>query len=107
MPETAFPLRPTVTAAIEALFAPDKRETVIEMLTEECNAEKPHTTSPDLVERAQLAVLKISEGEVDKFLAAAELTQIDWRDALMAAGFGEDVEAHLKWADSKITRNGE
>jgi len=98
MPETDFPLSPIVTATIAALFAPEDCETVTEMLFEECNAEQLYTTSADSVERIQLAVLKISSGEVDKFLAAVELAQLDWRDALMAAGFGNDVEAHLKWA---------
>jgi hypothetical protein len=93
-------LRPTVTAAIAALFAPEERETVTKMLIEECNAKKLYTSSEDLVERVQLTVLKSRYGEVDNFLAAAELAQIDWRDALMAADFGNDLEAHLKWADN-------
>jgi len=84
-----------VTAAITVLFEIKDRETVTEMLTEECNAEGLHTTSVDGVEHTQLTVLNISNGEVDKFLAVAELAQVDWRDALMAAGFGEDVNAHL------------
>ena len=91
-------LRPTVTAIITTMFEAEDRETVTEMLTEECNAKPLHTTSADAVERIQLAVLKLSNGEIDKFLAAAELAQLDWRDVLMAAGFGEDVNAHLKWA---------
>ena len=98
MSETDSSLRPLVTAAITALFAPEDRETITEVLTEECNAERPYTSSEDLVERVQLAVLKISNGKVDKLLPAAELAQLDWRDALMAAGFGNDLEAHLKWA---------
>lgn len=49
------------------------------MLTEECN-----------------------DGEPDKFLAAVELAQLDWRDVLMAAGFGNDLEAHLRWADELV-----
>jgi hypothetical protein len=98
MSETDSSLRPLVTAAITALFAPGERETVTDMLIEECNAKRLYTSNDGLVERVQLAVLKISNGQVDKFLAAAELAQLDWRDALMAAGFGNDVEAHLKWA---------
>ena len=100
-------LRPTVTTAIAVLFEAKDRETITEMLTEECSAERLHTTSADAVEPIQLGVLKLSNGEVGKFLAAAKLTQIDWRDMLVAAGFGEDVKAHLKWADSKITHTQE
>jgi hypothetical protein len=96
------PLRPTVTAVIAALFAPENRDTITELTIEECNAERLNTSSEGGLERIQLAVLKISNGEGDKFLAAAELAQVDWRDALIAAGFGNDVEAHLKWADEFI-----
>jgi len=92
-------LHPTVTAAMTALFSADDRETIAEMLIEECNAEHLYTTSEDAIERIQLAVLKVSKGETEKFLAAAELAQLDWRDILMAAGFGNDVKAHLKWAE--------
>lgn len=100
MSETNDPLRPNVTAAITALFAPEEQETVATMLIEECNAVQLHSSSADGLERIQLAVLKLSNGEVDTFLAAAELAQLDWRDALMAAGFGEDLEAHLKWVQT-------
>ena len=89
-----------VTNAITTLFAPDDRETVTEMIIEECTTERLHLSSEDGLERIQLAVLKISNGEVDKFLAAIELAQLDWRDALMAAGFGHDTQAHLKWAET-------
>ena len=47
----------------------------------------------------QLAVLKLSNGELDKFLAAAELAQLDWRVVLVAARFENDLEAHLKWEE--------
>lgn len=91
------PLHPNVISVITTLFATDECETITEMIIEECNAERLHSSSADGLERIQLAVLKISNGEVDKFLAAAELAQLDWRDVLMAAGFGEDIEAHKKW----------
>ena len=99
MSDTDTQLRPTVIASIKCLFEPEDRETITEILVEECNAERLYTTSADAVERIQLAVLKLSNGEVDKFLAAAELAQLDWRDVLVASGFGSDVKTHLKWAD--------
>ena len=98
MSESNFLLRPNVTGVIAILFTPEEHETVTEMLTEECNAERLYTSSEDAIERIQLAVLRLSNGEIDKFLAAIELAQIDWRDVLVAAGFGNDLKAHLKWA---------
>jgi len=48
------------------------------------------------VENSLASMLKISNDKVNKFLAAAELAQIDWRDALMATGFGNDLERTLE-----------
>jgi len=36
-------------------------------------------------------------------LDAIRLAETDWRDALMAAGFGEDLQAHIAWARSIAT----
>lgn len=99
MSGTNFPLRPNVTGIIGIMFSPEDREAVTKMLMEECNAQRLYTTSEDAVERIQLAVLKLSNGDAEKFLAAAELAQLDWRDTLVAAGFGNDVKAHLNWAE--------
>ena len=46
------------------------------------------------LERLQFAALKLSEGNLDKLDRAVALANRDWRDLLMAAGFGEDVDAH-------------
>jgi hypothetical protein len=48
-------------------------------------------------ERLQFAALKLSEGNLDKLNRAVALAKTDWRDLLMAAGFGEDIKAHLAW----------
>jgi hypothetical protein len=34
---------------------------------------------------------------MDKLIKVIELAQVDRRDLLMAAGFGEDTEAHKHW----------
>jgi len=46
----------------------------------------------------RFAALKLSEGNKDKLLRAAQLAQYDWRDLLVAAGFANDAEAHNSWA---------
>ena len=43
------------------------------------------------------AGLKLSGGDLSKLQAAIALAQVDWRDVLMGAGFGEDVSAHRAW----------
>ncbi len=49
------------------------------------------------LERCHLAALKVSEGRLDELRDAVALYRIDFRDLLVAAGFAEDVTAHLKW----------
>jgi hypothetical protein len=56
-----------------------------------------NSTGEAASERLQFAVLKLSEGNLDKLNRAVALAKHDWRDLLMAAGFGEDIKAHLAW----------
>lgn len=60
---------------------------------------------PVELERVRFAALKLSDGRLDRLLEAIELAQADWRDLLMAAGFGEDVKAHERWL-ARGTRSG-
>lgn len=47
-------------------------------------------------ERLQFAALKYSDGRLDYLDNAVKLGNLDFRDLLMAVGFGE-VDAHLRW----------
>ena len=49
------------------------------------------------LERVRFAALKLCEGSLAGLESAVELANIDWRDLLMGAGFGEDVNAHKQW----------
>jgi len=49
------------------------------------------------LDRCRLAALKYSDGDLSKLERAVELGRRDYRDLLVAAGFGNDVRAHLKW----------
>ncbi|HSQ19554.1 MAG TPA: hypothetical protein VLR92_04185 [Blastocatellia bacterium] len=49
------------------------------------------------LERFQFAALKISGGNLTRLYEAVQLTQQDWRDLLVGAGFADDIQAHLKW----------
>ena len=50
-----------------------------------------------LIERIQVAVIKLSRGEPDALRNWIREAQDDWRDVLDAAGFYNDTKAHLKW----------
>jgi len=89
---------------IALLFPPDQRELVRAILSEECGNNLPFLNDLDEVklERFQFAALKLSAGDLDKFDQAIALAKRDWRDLLMAAGFGEDVNAHASWLPKQM-----
>ena len=92
-------LTPGTLSRIRALFAEHDREAVAQALVERCGDNLPlvHTGFVSLTERIRFAVLKLSDGDLgqlERYLYAASR---DWRDVLLAAGFGVDVGAHLRW----------
>lgn len=74
------------------------------MLVKECGNNIPfcENHNPEQMERIRFSVLKLCDGNFQKFEKAIELAKIDWRDLFMAAGFGYDVEAHNKWYEQII-----
>ena len=81
------------------LVTADEDPTGEVLLLEDCGDNLPLMGNrPDaLVERIRIAVLKLSEGDLDRLEAAIRTAAIDWRDTLVAAGFAHDVQAHLAW----------
>jgi len=76
---------------ISKYFSVDKKDLVISSLIEECGNNLPscENNTPTDMERIHFAVIKLSNGELDKLEAAIELAKRDWRDLLVAAGFCE------------------
>jgi len=94
-------LSQTTLRVIQQLFDSEQQSEVENILISECS----YTLIPEqdaawdkLRERVQLGVLKISNGNTDKLLSAIILAQTDWRDLLMAAGFGYSITEHENWA---------
>jgi hypothetical protein len=54
------------------------------------------------MERIRFAVLKLGAGDIELFEKATLLAQKDWRDVLVSAGFGEDIESHRSWWESVV-----
>jgi hypothetical protein len=94
---------PTISAEsetrIQLLFSIAEQELVRALLLEECGNNLPglESADSDAMDRFRFAVLKLSEGELPKLDKALRLAKTDWRDMLMAAGFGEDLSAHESW----------
>jgi hypothetical protein len=90
------PLSSETEKRIELLFAPDEREWVRAILRE------AWSDAPDLwwsaadPERIRFAVLKLSAGNLDLLRSWVNEANIDFRDVLMPAGFG-DPESHKRW----------
>jgi Zn-dependent protease len=57
-------------------------------------------SSPRDAERVHCAALRLSRGDMREL---AEVVRLDWRDILVAAGFGDDARAHERWVPRLLT----
>jgi hypothetical protein len=80
-------LTETVQEIIRLLFPPDQRAEVAGILAQRFGGGD--------AERCCLAALKLSNGDLGCLRASVK---DDYRDLLMAAGFGFDLSAHESWA---------
>jgi hypothetical protein len=94
---------PLVVQRVDALFDKTLRDSAIELLREQCGMGLPlmHTAVPGDYDRIRLAVVKLSGGTIEGLERGIQEARIDWRDVLLGAGFGYDVEAHLHWNPTK------
>jgi len=86
-------------ARIHTLFPQDQWSTVEDLLRRRCGDDLPFVDSSwsTLAERIRFAVLKLSQGDLEALHREIDEAHVDWRDTLMAAGFGHDASAHKKW----------
>ena len=91
-----IPLQPDTLERIRILYSEEQQKKVVDLLTSEC-AKGISPGDPNELERIRIAVLKISEGDLNEFLTAIEHSQVDCRDVLVSARFANDVNAHKKW----------
>jgi hypothetical protein len=67
-----------------------------DLVESDCADNIPGGHMADL-DRLRFAVLKLSGGSIPGLVDAIVLAQTDFRDALVAAGFGSDIQAHASW----------
>src|SRR5689334_15889095 len=87
---------------IERLFPPEQHAEVRDILARECGDNLPligPSGAGDAHERIRFAVLKLSDGNLEKLRDIVDQAKIDWRDVLVWAGFGNSLTAHLDWAN--------
>ncbi len=53
--------------------------------------------SQEAIERVRFAVLKLSHGSIEELPRHIAIACTDWRDSLVAAGFGHQIRAHRTW----------
>jgi len=93
-------LSPETRRRVERLFdGAEQREEAAHLLEEQCGNNLAFPTQLDAValERYRFAALKLSEGDLERLRQAVTLAKRDWRDLLMAAGFGHDIYEHERW----------
>jgi hypothetical protein len=98
-------MSPEVRKKLEALFPQEHWPAAITLLETECGENLPLIDKQGVegIERVRCAALKLSEGSLPKLQRAVEIAKFDWRDVLVAAGFGNDVTAHRAWL---VTNSG-
>lgn len=94
-----IPLNPETRRRLDLLFQHADQAEAADLLIRECGNNLPFLEKLDecQLERFRFAALKISGGDLNKLYQAVDLAQRDWRDLLVAAGFGHDVNAHSDW----------
>ena len=93
---------PELTRRIAELFPADA-EAVTALLEARCAARLPMIAKQgeNGIERVRCAVLKLSEGKMDRLEHAVERANRDWRDVLVWSGFGQSASAHKAWLASE------
>ena len=92
--EPAPQLSSATRLRIELLFPAEQRDEVRTLLLNECGA---HITNREDPDRLNFAVLKLSDGNLEKLHKALRLAKRDYRDLFMASGFGYLIKAHEAW----------
>ena len=92
------------TQRLVRMIFPQSSSEVETLLAKECGQNLPfcENSTPESLERIRFAVLKLSNGDLTKFEEAFNFAKRDWRDVLVWAGFGNDLDAHKKWADQLL-----
>ncbi len=93
-------LSPETRRRVERLFdGAEQCEEAARLLDEHCgnNLAFPTQLDAHALERYRFAALKLSGGDLERLRQAVALARRDWRDLLMAAGFGHDIYEHERW----------
>jgi hypothetical protein len=94
------PLSLRTQQLVAGIFSLKDRADASQWLEQKCGNNLPFCNDYDeyQMERLRFAAIKLSQGNIQTLLQAIDAACMDWRDLLVAAGFGHDVMAHEAWA---------
>lgn len=91
------PLSAPTLERLDRVFAPEDRDAAAALLVAGCGRNLPFLEEQDDFDRLRFAALKLSGGTLHGLAEAVALAKLDWRDLLVASGFGDDFTAHERW----------
>lgn len=102
MPEGIAP--PFAAALVRATFDAAWHDDVSSTLDARCGATLPlmRDAADPAIDRIRCAVLRLADGDVEALARWIDAARVDWRDVLVAAGFGHDPRAHERWARERL-----
>lgn len=102
------PLTANTLAIVKRLFpSSNEQAEVIRLLQNDCSNNVWNRATPEEMERLWFSALKVSNGTMEGLVHAVAEAQTDYRDLLMAAGFGLDVEAHVRWGEMVLSQRAD
>ncbi|WP_158268884.1 hypothetical protein [Pseudomonas mangrovi] len=92
------------TSLVHALYQSREAVEICHVLENECGTEALSCEgwTPVQMERVRYAVLRLATENSMSLDSAIDLAKKDWRDLLIAAGFGNELNAHKEWERRKI-----
>jgi hypothetical protein len=99
-------LGPLTNELIQKTCPTSHQQAVGNLLSDQCSVSLPGVGIPpewiDVIDRVQLATIRGSSWNIEKLKSNVSLANSDWRDVLMAAGFGENLTAHTLWQKAAV-----
>ncbi len=99
-------LSPHTKQLVEIIFSPKDAVEASQRLEQEYGDNLPFCKGYNeyKMERIRFAAIKLSQGNIPKLIKAIGLARRDWRDLLMAAEFGQQLDAHEIWAKAILEK---
>ena len=90
------PVSDEIEARLLRAYRGDELDEARRLLEMDCAHNIPGWEMAGL-DRIRTAVIKLSGGSIAKLIDGIVLAQTDFRDALVGAGFGDDIHRHETW----------